>query len=341
MYRNELRISCAILSVAALLGLAACGGGDSDSTMSMMDGDGMTGGGTGGGMTGGGTGGGMTGGGMTGGGTGGGTPVTVSFGAGVERDHASSPETVALLADDGMPMVQQTDDGLNVTVDGQTVAFTGAHLGTLASFPDAYYRTDDPDEDHFLLPWSGTAAYDYTNLYSWAVLEVDRSHTPASPLRADVVYFVQGTLTSDMPVSGSATYSGFVRAWEWPESAASVFTSSPMVNHIAGRFGMMAQFGASGTAVTGEFSNLEQWAGNSPRSNATAIPGSVTFTTTVSDNRLSIGGLSGTGPLSGYENISVTAGFFGPGAAEVAGVFEGENPTQSTVLTGGFAGKQQ
>ena len=327
MYRNELRISCAILSVAALLGLAACGGGDGDSTMSMMDGDGMTGGGTGGGMT--------------GGGTGGGTPVTVSFGAGVERDHASSPETVALLADDGMPMVQQTDDGLNVTVDGQTVEFTSAHLGAFASLPDAYFRTDDPDESHFLLPWFGTGEYDYTNLYTWSVLEVDRSHTPPSFLRSDLLYFVQGTLTGDMPVSGSATYRGFVRAWEFPESAADALTSSPTTNNISGRFGMTAQFGASGTAVTGEFSNLEQWAGNSPRSNATEIPGSVTFDATVSDNRLSIGGLSGTGPLSGYENISVTAGFFGPGAAEVAGVFEGENPTQSTVLTGGFAGKQQ
>ncbi len=317
MYRNELRISCAILSVAALLGLAACGGGDGDSTMSMMDGDGMTGGGTGGG-----------------------TPVTVSFGAGVERDHASSPETVALLTDDGMPMVARTDDGLDISVGGRTVAFTSAHLGTFAGFPDAYYRTDDPDEDHFLLPWFGPGEYDYTNLYTWGVVEIDRSHTPENPLRADIVYFVQGTLTSDMPVSGRATYSGSVRAWEWPESAASVFTSSPMVNNISGDFGMTAQFGASGTTVTGEFSNLEQWAGNSSRSNATAIPGSVTFATTVSDNRLSIGGLSGTGPLSGYENISVTAGFFGPGAAEVAGVFEGENPTQSTVLTGGFAGKQ-
>ena len=307
MNRNGPRTSRAILSVTALLGLAACGGGGGSSPPLTMDG----------------------------------AAATVSLGVGVDRDHASTPNTSALLADAGMPMVRRTDRGFDISVGGRTVAFTGDHHGEQPRFPDAYYREDDPDEAHFLLPWQENAAYDYTELYTWNVTEIDRSPMTAEALRSDTVWFVQGAPTHDMPVSGSATYAGFVRAWAWSQSAASVLSNSPSTTNYSGSFRMTARFGPSGTGVTGEFADLTQWAGNAARADATPVPGRVTFATTADGNRLSIDRLSGSGPLAGYENISVKAGFFGPAAAEVGGVFQGENPTRSTVLTGAFAGKKR
>ena len=300
MNRNERAISAAILSLAALFGLAACGGG---------------------------------GGGMTGGGA---APVT--FGVGVDRDHAADPNMSALLADDGRPIVTTTAAGMDISVGGRTVEFAARHLGAHPLFPSAYYREEDPDENQFLFPWPENDADDYTKLYTWNVTQVDRSQNPVEFGRSDTVWFVQGMPTADIPVSGTATYAGFARGWVWPKTAVNVFHNSPTTTNIRGDFTMTARFGASGAHVTGEFSNMVRWAGDADRSDATAIPGTMTFVPTVDGNRLSIDGVSGSGPLAGFENISARAGFFGPEAAEVGGVFEGDNPRESKVLTGAFAG---
>ena len=59
-------------------------------------------------------------------------------------------------------------------------------------------------------------------------------------------------------------------------------------------------------------------------------------------NRLSLSGESiGTGRFAGYGNIGIRAAFFGPAAAEVGGVFEGDNPAAGTILHGYFAGTKQ
>ena len=69
--------------------------------------------------------------------------------------------------------------------------------------------------------------------------------------------------------------------------------------------------------------------------------GIIPFTVDVTGNQLSLSGLSITeGPFAGYQNIGVRGAFFGPAAAEVGGVFDGENPTASTLMHGFFAGEQ-
>ena len=181
------------------------------------------------------------------------------------------------------------------------------------------------------------------SLYGWNVNQA-KPGTALSDLgpntvnQANWVYVVEGTLTSDMPVSGTAEYRGRVRATDWPGDDAAL-SSSTSVTHYRGDFNMTATFGATETSVMGEFSNLTQRAGQDGQ--RTPVPGSVTFNTPVTGNQLSVSNLQGAGPLSGYENIDVRAGFFGPAAAEVGGVFEGENPSANKLISGYFTGKKQ
>ena len=128
-------------------------------------------------------------------------------------------------------------------------------------------------------------------------------------------------------MSGVATYEGRVKATEWP-SDNPVFARD--ATFYEGDFDMTAAFGASGVDVAGTFS-------------FPSVPGGIIpFATTVEDNQLSLGGLIiDSGPFAGYEDIGIRAAFFGPAAAEVGGVFEGDNPAAGTTMHGFFGGTKQ
>ena len=258
--------------------------------------------------------------------------------AGVDRIFASN-RTVG-LADDGATIivedVTQTPSGWSLTVDGKTVALDANDYGADSFVPDSYYkRLGDDEEVGF---WSlegggfdGDPEFEYLNIYGFyhsdLVPNADLSTFETTDFeRGSIVHIVHGTPSSDMPLSGTATYDGRVRAQEWPSDAA-VFSSGSTV--YTGDFDMTASFGPGGASVVGQFDFHDVTGGTIP------------FAVDVAGNRLSVDGLSITeGHFAGYQNISVRGAFFGPSAAEVGGVFEGDNPAAATLMHGFFAGRQ-
>ena len=307
-----LRPASSAVSLVAALALSGCGGGGSTA---MSDGDTSTG---------------MSGSDTTG-------PVGLM--AGVDRIYAS--DRTEGVADDGMTMVvedtAQTPSGWDLTVDGTSVTFSESDYGSVSFAPSVYVKRVGDEEVWF---WSeendGFAGdrteFDYLNVYGFSHSDIvsgaDLSTVePADYERGNFIYIVHGTPTADMPVSGTATYEGRVRAREWSSESATFSRGSTLHD---GEFDMSATFGASGTALTGTFS-------------FPSLPGAtISFDTSVTGNQLSVSGLSiDEGPFAGYQNIGVRGAFFGSAAEEVGGVFEGENPSANKLVHGWFAGEQQ
>ena len=330
MSRDASVMTAAALVLTAAVGLSGCFGAGGDS--SMMGGSEMPRDSS-----------------MAGGGTmpGESAPQQVGFMTGVDRSFSShTPRSTALLADDGATTIERTESGWTVTVLDKTIEFANEDFGQQLSNT---YVHHDADNDEFAFFWSledggfDGDQFNYMSLYGWNVSQA-KPGTAVSDIgpntlnQANYVYVVEGTLTSEMPVSGDAEYRGRVNATDWPSDDA-VFTSHASSTAYRGDFTMTVTFGATETSVTGEFSNLEQR--SSRRDPYTPVPGSVTFNTPVTGNQLSVSNLQGTGPLSGYENVVVRAGFFGPEAVEVGGIFEGENPSADKLISGHFTGKKQ
>ena len=271
---------------------------------------------------------------------GGGTSEPVAFMAGVDRLFASN-RTVG-LTDDGTTIVMedasQTPSGWSLTVDGKVVELDASDYNTDPFFPGAYYEDLGNNEEVFFWSQEGEFGegdpdpeFDYLNIYGFYhgtfTPDADKSTIePTDYEQGNFVFIVHGTPSSDMPVSGTATYDGRVRAREWPSDAA-VFSSGSTV--YSGDFDMTVSFGGTGAHVAGQFSFHD-------------VPdGDIEFEVDVTGNQLSVSGLSITeGSFAGYQNIGVRGAFFGPAAAEVGGVFEGENPSASTLMHGFFAGGQ-
>ena len=314
MTASRKRYLTAYAATAVLaLGLYGCGGGGGDGPvtdgMDMMRGDGGT------------------------------TSEPVALMAGVEGLFASN-RTVGLM-DDGMTIVledaSQTPSGWSLTVNGKMVELDANDHGADFDFPDEYFKELGNDEVVYF--WSEEVGgfegdpepeFDYVNIYGFEhsfLPDVDLSTSESVDYtRVKFIHIVHGTPSSDMPVSGTATYNGRVKAVEVPSDDADIYGS---LTDYVGDFDMAASFTATGASVTGSFSFPD-------------IPdGIIPFTVDVTDNQLSVSGLSITeGPFAGYQNIGVRGAFFGPAAAEVGGVFEGENPTASTLIHGYFAAEQ-
>ncbi len=274
-------------------------------------------------------------------------PRRIGFMTGVDRSFSSTPRSTALPTDDGATTVERSENGWTVTVLGKTVSFANEDFS--ATLFGGSFVHHDADNDEFVVFWSledggfDGGQFDYMSLYGWYVNQAKPGTAfsdigPDTLNRANFVYIVEGTLTSDMPMTGTAEYLGRVSARDWPSDDA-VFTFHASSTQYRGDFAMTATFGATETSVTGEFSNLRQRTGNS--GSYTAVDGGVSFNIPVNGNQFSVTGLQGTGTLSGYEDIAVRAAFFGPAAAEVGGVFDGENPSANKLISGYFTGKKQ
>ena len=271
----------------------------------------------------------------------------VPFVAGVDRVFSSARTNQ--LTDDGMTNVARTEDGWNLTVDGNTVDLVESDLGAHPKLRDDMYFKELGNNEVVVF-WSEEnsgfegepADFEYLDVYGFAhhhaVPGTDLSTFERDDfVRADFIYLLDGTPTDDMPISGTADYVGRVRATEWRNDAAVL---SGDTTFYRGKFALTAIFDADGAAVSGAFSELQQFTG--PQGSRTAIPGTIPFATTVDGNQLSLSGASiDAGHFSGYGNIGIRAAFFGPAAAEVGGVFEGDNPAANTILHGYFAGTKK
>lgn len=142
-----------------------------------------------------------------------------------------------------------------------------------------------------------------------------------------------------MPIAGSASYDGRMTAWAYPKSAESVSGSSPDRLRYFGRFTMTAEFGEGGTAVTGMFDRIHEYTSAIPSNQATWLEGTVTFEMSGSGSKVSGSGFTEGGPFADYEDVSIRAGFFGPDAAEVGGVFDGQK--EDRILNGFIRAKKE
>ena len=277
------------------------------------------------------------------------TPEKVALMSGVERNYAN--DRTGVLPDDRMTEVTedatQTPSGWEVTVDGRTALLAADDYVASSNLGNDYYYKIDGNEE--LTFWSAeeggfagdpSPEFDYLNVYGFAHADTVpgadlATYETTDYVRGNYVYIVDGGLTSDVPMSGSATYTGRMEAREWPSDDA-VFSGDS--THYKGDLTMLASFGPVRTDVRGAFTNLQSKAPDS--ATFTSIPGEiVSFSTRVVGNQLSITGKSiSTGTFAGYQ-VGVRGAFFGPGAAEVGAVFDGENTTANTLLSGWFAGK--
>ena len=244
------------------------------------------------------------------------------------------------------PTVESTADGYRITymVDGQTHTLE-LNESDFASNPTSSRRasrydkeTDGPD---YIL-WDETGAFisrrsflgrfrpEHFDVSGLSIVHRDVSDNVTSVDRNFLVY---GNRTTDMPTTGTASYAGGFRAQEWATDQAG-FT--PVTDH-RGDFNLSADFGRS--EVTGNATLLQSRPGFEAW--VTASGGLSFNNATISGNGLSASDLSGSGDLVGYSGGRVDGAFYGPEAAEVAGVYDATHATQNKVLYGYFGGQKQ
>ena len=266
--------------------------------------------------------------------------------SGVDRDFEA--DSIALTAVE-RPTVESTADGYRITymVDGQaqTVELSESDFGSRPTGSGGTTRYDKTDGPGYII-WDETRAFEsrrsfqgrfrpeHFDVNGLAIVHRDVSDSATS---ADYNYLVYGNRTTDMPTTGTASYAGGFRAREWPTDQAAL-TSSPSVTRYRGDFDLSADFGSS--TVTGNATGLESRPGDS--STWVNAAGGLNFNATISGNGLSATDhLSGSGDLAGYSGWRVDGAFYGPGAAEVAGVFDATDGTQNKALIGYFGGQKQ
>ena len=245
---------------------------------------------------------------------------------GVDRDRNADSTA---LSHRQSPAVESTGNGFKITyvVDGQTktVELSGSDIGANPDRPHAYSKMTDGTE--FRLDLVATdRRFQHLDISNWGI------YSSSSRSFGHIIY---GTRTTDMPTGGTGNFAGVMRATEWPADA-DVGTSNRRVTRFRGDLDLTADFGNS--TVLGSVTNLESRPGNI--SNYQQASGQLDFNGTIDGNGISATDLSGSGDLAQYRNGSVNGAFYGPGAAEVSGVFEAEDTTNNRLLTGYFAGEQ-
>ena len=243
---------------------------------------------------------------------------------GVHRDRVANTTTLSNLE---RPTVESTDDGFRITyvLDGQTqtVELSGDDFGADPGRPTAYSKTTDGTE--FRL-WVQLKEFEHLDVSTWGIYSDSSDY-------GSIIY---GARTTDMPTTGTAEYAGVMRAIEWPADAA-VGTGSSQVTRFRGELSLTANFDTS--SVLGNVTGLGSRPGDG--SSYQQASGGLGFNGTIAGNGISAADLSGSGVLAHYSNGSVTGAFYGPGAAEVGGVFEAADTTNNKLLTGYFAGDVQ
>ena len=272
--------------------------------------------------------------------------------SGIDRDFEA--DSTALTAVE-MPTVEVTADGYRITymVDGQahTVELSESDFGsnpTNSGRATRYDKTDGPD----YIFWDETGAFErmrsmritanrgfrpeHFDVNGWLITHRDALGDATS---ATYKYLVYGnrTTTGNMPTTGTASYDAGFRAREWPTDQA-VPASDASAKVYRGQLNLSADFGSS--TVTGTATGIESRPG-ATGSRYDTVSGGLSFNATINGNGLSATDLSGSGDLAGYSGGRVNGAFYGPGAAEVAGVLDVTDGAQNKALTGYFGGQKQ
>lgn len=269
---------------------------------------------------------------------------SAAFLTGVDRDHMADSTTLTAVE---RPTVESTDDGFRITyvVDGQThtVALGEDDFG--ANPIRAYWYSRETDGTEFRLT-SATGAFttssrrfvsgfrpEHFEVFLWGIYHTDVANDPTSSSFGRMVY---GNRTVDMPATGTARYAGRVGVQEWPSDAA-IFSSNPRYRSYRGDVSLTADFG--GSTVVGSATILGTRPGGAD--DWVSASGGLSFNAAVQGSGLSATDLSGSGALAGYSGGRVDGAFYGPGAAEVAGVFDATHGTDNKLLSGYFGGQKQ
>ena len=257
-------------------------------------------------------------------------------------DHDLQAGSATVLTAVERPTVESTADGYTITyiVDGQTQTLELRESDILGSRYEK--KTDGPD----YIFWDETGSFERTRSFlgrfrpehfdvnTLVITHRDASDNLTSSTLGNLIH---GNRTTDTPTTGTASYDGGVLIREWPTDQA-VSNRSRSVTGYRGDLNLSADFGSS--TVTGNTIMLQSRPGDrsTPWVNAS---GGLSFNATISGNGLSATNLSGSGDLAGYSGGRVNGAFYGPGAAEVAGVLDATHGTQNKALSGYFGGQQQ
>ena len=256
------------------------------------------------------------------------TVGSTGFIAGTHRDFSAG--TSQLRGSDETAMVERTESGWKVTVNGLTFELSDSDFGSDPQFTNTYVTADNEEELFFWTFTEGfwkTPEFNHFDVKGWAFSETD---SPGSYTSSTYDYIVHGDVTSSsaMPTSGTAAYDGRMEAIEFPSDDA-VFTSGS--TRYRGDIALTADF--ANAEVNGVIDELESRVGSGSYSSA---DGGATFNAEISGSNITATDLSGTGDLSGYQNGNVRGAFFGPSAEEAAGVFDALDQANNKILTGWF-----
>ena len=262
---------------------------------------------------------------------------------GFDRDDEA--DTMTLVAVDSTTM-ESTNDGykLNYVVDGhaQTLEFTESDFGANLTRRLQYSSTTGGTEKRLFTrtrsfydgrSLDGIFRPEHFDINGWVVIDRDPSGDVTSVDWGHVVY---GNRTTDMPTTGTASYAGRSLILESPNDRA-VSTSDPSFMYFRGDSTLSADFGSS--SVAGNITFTESRSGSA--GDYVAASAGLNFNATIHGNGLSATDLSGSGDLAGHSGGQLNGAFYGPEAAEVAGVFEAINSTRNRHLIGYFGGKKQ
>ena len=262
---------------------------------------------------------------------------TEPFSTGVDRhDYATTPRITSQDADNRVTAITGVarDAGLEYTItylvdgDSRVVTLGPEDLDGLQSVdaPGHYYRRDG-SVSHYFNPSEG--AYSFLGWWFYTDFGDSTAESPESSTAGHVVAGLR-TAPADMPEAGGATYTGRAWAYGWEPRPAnpSVFAAT----EYRGTLNLSANFAAG--SIAGEIDDLESRTGGGGVDYSSISGRFAIHNGRIRENELS-GDLSGLGYRGG-----IRGAFYGPQAAEAAGVFEATDTT-GKLLHGGFRSDKQ
>ncbi len=256
-----------------------------------------------------------------------GNTAGLQFGAPLTMSQTGT--TIAVGAQTLLGQVQTSFDTSTATTVNRLGATVTEYTGSVTSSTDSTAPAASPAT---LRSYGTAVGLQYSDFGSWNVKNAGSGASEYAGLYAGAVQ--GGAMTAVMPTTGTATFSG----------GATGSVAQPNGTNLSANFygsaSMTANFATGG--ITGSITGMQAYVGNSATTIGTinavgfaaAISGSTfagtTSVTTGSGTAFNISGAVG----------QVKGGFYGPNAAEAAGVFNLTGGNNGITMTGAFGVKQ-